>query len=93
MLDALRELRAVVFVKRLIEEGILSPEEYENRHMHRIDGSGALGDHEASSRRIAQWDFLVQLRDAGRRAAQTWLAANYAAIGQHGTLDLHSSLS
>ena len=90
--NLLRELRAVAFVKRLIEEGRLSPEEYKNVHVHRIDGSGVLDDHEASSRRIAQWDLLVQLRDAGRQAGHTWLAANYAAIGQHGTLDLHTAL-
>jgi NTE family protein len=90
--NLLRELRAVAFVKRLIEDGKLSPDEYKNVHLHRIDGSGVLDDHRASSRLNAQWDFFVQLRDAGRRAAQSWLAANYAAIGTRGTLDLQSAL-
>ena len=35
--NLLRELRAVAFVKRLIEEGKLSPDEYKNVHLHRID--------------------------------------------------------
>jgi NTE family protein len=52
-----------------------------------------LDDHEASSKSSAEWDFFVQLRDAGRRTARSWLAANYAAIGHHGTLDLHTALS
>ena len=65
--NLLRELRAVAFVKRLIEEGKLSPDEYKNVHLHRIDGAGVLDDHEASSKRKAEWDFFVQLRDAGRR--------------------------
>ena len=88
----LRELRAVAFVKRLIEEGKLSPDEYKNVHLHRIDASGVLDDHEASSKRKAEWDFFVQLRDAGRRTAQSWLAAHYGAIGVRGTLDLQSAL-
>jgi hypothetical protein len=33
----------------------------------------------------------VQLRDAGRQTAQSWLAANYEAIGVRGTLDLHDA--
>jgi NTE family protein len=88
----LRELRAVAFVKRLIEEGKLSPDEYKNVHLHRIDASGVLDDHEASSKSNAEWDFFVQLRDAGRRTARSWLAAHYGAIGERGTLDLQSAL-
>ena len=90
--NLLRELRAVAFVKRLIEEGKLSPDEYKNVHLHRIDSSGVLDDYEASSRRNAEWDFFVQLRDAGRRTARSWLAAHYEAIGVRGTLDLQSAL-
>jgi len=88
--NLLRELRAVAFVKRLIEEGKLSPDEYKN-HMHRIDASAELDDYEASSKRKAEWDFFVQLRDAGRWAAQSWLAAHYGAIGVCGTLDVQSA--
>jgi NTE family protein len=90
--NLLRELRAVAFVKRLIEEGKLSPDEYKNVHMHRIDGSGVLDDYDASSKLKAEWDVFVQLRDAGRRTAQSWLAAHYGAIGMRGTLDLQSAL-
>jgi NTE family protein len=90
--NLLRELRAVAFVQRLIEEGKLSPDEYKNVHMHRIDGSGVLDDYEASSKQRAEWDLFVQLRDAGRETAQTWLAAHYGAIGMRGTLDLRSAL-
>ena len=91
--NLLRELRAVAFVTRLIEEGKLSPEEYKNVHMHRIDATDVLDDYEASSPLSAEWDFFVQLRDAGRRTAQSWLAAHYESIGIRGTLDLESALS
>jgi NTE family protein len=90
--NLLRELRAVSFVKRLIEEGKLSPDEYMNVHLHRIDGSGVLDNYAASSKRKAQWDFFVKLRDAGRRTAQAWLVAHYGSIGLRSTLDLHGAL-
>ena len=90
--NLLRELRAVAFVKRLIEEGKLSPDEYKNVHLHRIDASSVLDEYEASSKRNAEWDFFVQLRDAGRRTARSWLAEHYGAIGVRGTLDLQSVL-
>jgi NTE family protein len=90
--NVMRELRAVAFIKRLIEEGKLSPNEYKNVHMHRIDASGVLDDYEASSKSNTEWDFFVQLRDAGRRTAQSWLAHHYEAIGVRGTLDLQSAL-
>jgi NTE family protein len=87
----LRELRAVAFVKQLIEEGKLSPDEYKNIHLHRIDASGVLDEHEASSKRKAEWDYFVHLRDAGRRTARSWLEAHYGAIGVRATLDLQSA--
>ena len=87
----LRELRAVAFVTQLIEEGELSDDEYKNVHLHRIDASGVFDDDEGSSKSKAEWDFFVALRDAGRRTAQSWLAANYGAIGERGTLDLQST--
>jgi NTE family protein len=90
--NLLRELRAVAFVKRLIQEGKLSPAEYKNVHMHRIDGGGVLDDYEASSRLTAEWKFFVKLRDVGRQAARSWLAAHYGAIGVRGTLDMQSAL-
>jgi NTE family protein len=90
--NLLRELRAVAFVQRLIDEGKLSPNEYNNVHLHRIDGSAVLDGYRASSKQRVEWDFFVQLRDAGRRTARSWLAAQYGAIGVRGTLDLQSAL-
>jgi len=91
--NLLRELRAIEFVVRLIEEGKLSPDEYKRVLMHRIHGTGALDDYQASSRLNAEWDFFLRLRDAGRTAAKDWLERHYAAIGERSTLDLKAALS
>jgi NTE family protein len=91
--NLLRELRAIEFVTRLIDDGKLSPQDYKRVLMHRIDGTGVLDDYEAASRLTAEWDFFVRLRDAGRRTAKAWLKANYAAIGERSTLDLKAAVS
>lgn len=89
----LRELRAIAFVNRLIDDGKLPPEEYKHVLMHRIDGGAALAELTSSSRMNADWDFLLRLRDMGRAAARRWLKRNFAAIGVKGTLDLKREIA
>ncbi len=91
--NLLRELRAVEFVTRLIDEGKLSKDEYKRVLMHRIDGTGTLDDFEASSRLNAEWDFFRRLHDAGRKTTRKWLKANYDDIGVRGTLNLRAAVS
>jgi NTE family protein len=89
----LRELRAIGFVNRLIDDGKLPVDEYKHVLMHRIDGGAPLGELTSSSRMNADWDFLLRLRDIGRAAAKRWLRHNYDAIGKVGTLDLREAIS
>jgi NTE family protein len=42
----------------------------------------------SSSKRNAEWDFLCMLRDAGRAAAQSFLAAHGADLGLRSSYDL-----
>jgi NTE family protein len=89
----LRELRAIGFVNRLIDDGKLPVDEYKHVLMHRIDGGAPLGELTSSSRMNSDWDFLLRLRDIGRAAAKRWLKRNYDAIGKTGTLDLKGAIS
>lgn len=86
--NLLYELRAIGFVRRLIDEGKLSTDEYKRVLMHRIHGGADLDAYAASSRLDARWDFFEKLRDLGRVAAHTWLDENYRALGRESTLDL-----
>jgi NTE family protein len=87
----LRELRAVDFVTRLIDEGKLSSDEYKRVLLHRIDGEGTLDDHPASTRLSPDWDFFLELRDAGRIAARDWLTRCYDDVGRRSTLKVHDT--
>jgi NTE family protein len=54
--------------------------------LHRIGGGEELAQYPASTKVNAEWAFLIQLRDAGRAAADRWLAENFDAIGQTSTM-------
>ncbi len=86
--NLLYELRAIGFVRRLIDEGKLSPDDYKRVLMHRIHGGAALDAYAASSRLNARWDFFKKLKNLGRSSARRWLAENFEALGRESTLDL-----
>jgi len=88
----LKELRAIEFVTRLIDNGKLSSDEYMRVRMHRIGGDGDLAALSASSKFNAEWKFLTHLRDIGREAADAWLQAHFDDVGTRATFDLRSIL-
>jgi NTE family protein len=86
----LREMRAIDFVTRLIEKGLLSTKEYKKIRMHRIALSEAMSDIDASSKLTAKLDFFLMLKKAGRAAARNWLARHYDDLGKRSTIDLRA---
>ena len=59
--------------------------------VHRIS-SEALLDLGYSSKLNAEWDFLVYLRDEGRRCAERFIQAHGHDIGRRSTLDIRGLL-
>lgn len=84
----LKELRAIQFVQRLLEQGALDSDNYRNMHVHVIENQQKMRSLGASSKMNAQWQFLVHLRDIGRETAGTWLDRNYSDLGKKSTVDL-----
>nr|WP_309502392.1 patatin-like phospholipase family protein [uncultured Roseovarius sp.] len=84
----LKELRAIDFVARLIEEGKLDEAQYRLERIHIIENETALMKLGASSKMNAEWAFLTHLRDLGRETAASWLDRNYTEIGTRSTVDL-----
>lgn len=82
------ELRAIDFVDRLVDSGILSREDYMRPYVHRIDGTGFLEPFSASTKLDASWSLISELHGFGRKAAKQWLDAHYDSIGVKATLDL-----
>ena len=85
----LREMRAIEFVTRLIEDGKLDRKDYKKVHIHRISAEG-LKPLQASSKVNAEWRFLKHLHDIGRNAAKAWEAENFDSIGNRSSIDLRA---
>lgn len=88
----LQEMRAIAFVKKLLDQDMLR-DEYRDRftdvRVHSIRAEEVMCDLGVASKFNSEWDFLIHLRDEGRQAASTWLNNNYDAIGKRGTVDLN----
>jgi NTE family protein len=85
------ELRAVAFVQKLIGEGLLKEEgRYRNMLIHAIGADAWLQDLSMESKFDTDWDFLVLLKERGRRAAGEWLKKGLADVGVRSSADLRA---
>ncbi len=84
----LKELRAIDFVGRLIEDGKLATNDYRSMNVHIIQSRKEMRKLDASSKLNAEWAFLKHLRDIGRRSAEKWIAKHFDDIGRKSTVDL-----
>lgn len=84
----LKELRAIEFVSRLLDEGALDPDRYKKMLIHIVSGEAAFKPLNASSKMNAEWDFLIHLHDIGWKTAERWLDRNFDHIGKESTVDL-----
>ena len=91
------ELRAAAFVARLVDEGRLPhgsrPGEYKRVNLHRIALSEALKGLTAGSKVVTDYDFLLELHGAGKKAARRFLKAHFDDIGRRSTLDLEAEIA
>jgi NTE family protein len=84
----MREMRAVSFVTGLITQNRIAGEELPRMLIHSIADDEFMGALSATSKLNADWDFLVFLRDQGRKCAGDWLAGNYAKLGVESSVDI-----
>jgi len=82
----MREMRAVSFVTRLVTQKRV---EGGLKHVliHSIADDAFMGALTPTSKYSADWDFLVFLRDQGRKCAGEWLAKNFAKLGVESSVD------
>lgn len=88
----LKEMRAIAFVKKLLEHDMLK-EEYKNDFkdilLHSIRADEAMKDLSVASKFDTSWDFLTHLRDKGRDTMSDWLDVHFDRIGHTDTVNLH----
>lgn len=89
----LKEMRAIAFVSRLIEEDWLKAKykgKLKHLIMHAIRAEGVLSELSVASKFNTDWHFLLYLRDLGRNEAEKWLKLNFASLGKQSTIDLRA---
>jgi NTE family protein len=89
----LKDMRAISFVKKLVENDMLR-DEYKDKFrdvlMHSVRADEALEDLSVASKFDSSWSFLTSLRDLGRETMKQWLADNFDKIGKEDSVDIHS---
>jgi NTE family protein len=84
----MREMRAIAFVTKMIDDGTIDEGKMKRMLIHAIEGQDFMRELGVSSKMNADWEFLTHLRDVGRERAEQWLGANFDAVNQSTTVDL-----
>lgn len=84
----MREMRAIAFVSRLIEEHRLDTNRYRRMLIHAISDDDEMRKYSASSKLTPDWLFIQRLFEAGRVAASRFLDDHYDDVGNRSTVDI-----
>jgi NTE family protein len=84
----MREMRAVNFVTKLIKEDRIKDLSLKHVLIHGVANDELMNELNAVSKYNADWDFIVFLRDEGRKAAGAWLDRNFSSLGVESTVDI-----
>jgi NTE family protein len=87
------ELRTVALVKRMIAEGRLQRGEMKDVSLHMIADNVLMGELSATTKVLPTASLIRRLHKAGWQAADAFLAAHGARLGQGGSLDLAALLN
>ena len=87
----MREMRAISFVTRLIDDGEIELDRLKRLHIHAISAEEKMRDFSVLSKFNADWDFLLDLKEVGRTHADAWLKENFESIGRRSTVDINSA--
>jgi NTE family protein len=91
--NLVKELRAIYLLHQIIDSEGLEAERYRDMRLHLIHVHEELKHLDASSKLNAEWEFLLHLREIGRRWADGWLREHFDDLGQRSTFDLASLFS
>jgi NTE family protein len=87
----MREMRAVSFVTDLITQDRVVDGALKRMLIHSIADDEFMGALSPTSKYNADWDFLIFLRDQGRKCAGDWLAKNFVKLGVESSADIRTT--
>jgi len=84
----MREMRAIHFVTGLIDAGAVCDYHLKKMLIHGISAEADMSKLSVASKLCADWGFLLDLKEVGRRAAESWLGAHFGDLGRRSTVDI-----
>jgi NTE family protein len=87
----LKELRMIAMLRQAADPGCHEGAQWAGMRIHRVTSEMMTGLN-ASSKLLAEWNFLCMLRDEGRRSASEFLNLHGDDLGRRSTFDLDSLL-
>jgi NTE family protein len=85
-----RELRAIAFVTKLIDDDKVTDGSLKRTLIHAIEADDVIEKLAPTSKLNADWQFLMHLRKIGGERADRWLDAHLDMVGIESTVDLHA---
>lgn len=85
-----REMRAIDFVKRLVNDGTLGAGSMRNILVHMVSDDVLMNDLNVASKSVANPVVLARLKSAGRAAADRFLNTHFDDLGVRDTVDLRA---
>jgi NTE family protein len=86
----MREMRAVAFVTKLIDDGRLSRDNAKRVLIHSVCADEVMRGLGASTKLNADRGFLRQLHALGRERAQAWIDCHFDDLGSRSTIDIQA---
>lgn len=84
----MREMRAIAFVTKLIDDGKILDNSMKRMLIHGIDAADVMTELGSLDKLNADWDNLSYLMKAGRERADSWLQKNFGRLGEESTVDI-----
>ena len=86
----MREMRAIAFVTKLVDENALKEKGLKRMNIHAIEAESFMRTLGVSSKMNADWEFLMHLHETGRESAGAWLSQNFDRLNRESTVDITS---
>jgi len=87
----MREMRAIAFVTKLIDDGKINNNSLKQMLIHGIMAEGVMNELSVASKFNADLEHLLRLRDVGRETADTWMRKNFENLGRNSTTDIRAT--
>jgi NTE family protein len=79
----MREMRAIAFVTKLIDDGKICGNSMKRMLIHSIEAADVMSELDALDEFSADWDNLTHLMKVGRARADAWIQKNFDRFGRN----------